>query len=111
MNPNNIDELESLEKIKKAKELLDLGAISQNEFEEIKEKYLKKINSNVGTTCKNSESDSIGLSSILETVLEDEEFNKKSFSNDIDKETAHEITKSVECWQKLLSFNNCSLFN
>lgn len=79
MNPNNIDELESLEKIKKAKELLDLGAISQNEFEEIKEKYLKKINSNVGTTCKNSESDSIGLSSILETVLEDEEFNKNLF--------------------------------
>ena len=31
-----------MEKIKEAKELLDIGAINQEEFDEIKEKYLKQ---------------------------------------------------------------------
>nr|WP_279383676.1 SHOCT domain-containing protein [Methanobacterium formicicum] len=29
------------EKLKKAKELLDIGALSQEEFDEIKQRYLK----------------------------------------------------------------------
>lgn len=32
-----------MDEIKKAKELLDIGAINQNEFDEIKNKYMKKI--------------------------------------------------------------------
>ena len=32
-----------MEKIKKAKELLDIGAITEDEFEEIKKKYLAMI--------------------------------------------------------------------
>ena len=37
----NVEEVSPLEKIKEAKELLDIGAITQEEFEEIKDKYLK----------------------------------------------------------------------
>jgi ribosomal protein L40E len=36
-------ENDPIEKIKKAKELLDMGAISEEEFESIKKKYLKQI--------------------------------------------------------------------
>jgi ribosomal protein L40E len=36
-------EVDPMEKIKKAKELLDIGAISEEEFEKIKEKYLALI--------------------------------------------------------------------
>lgn len=36
-------ENDPIEKIKKAKELLDMGAISEEEFESIKNKYLKQI--------------------------------------------------------------------
>lgn len=36
-------DIDPVEKIKKAKELLDIGAISSEEFEEIKNKYLKQI--------------------------------------------------------------------
>jgi putative methionine-R-sulfoxide reductase with GAF domain len=36
-------QVDPVDKIKKAKELLDIGAISQEEFEEIKKKYLSLI--------------------------------------------------------------------
>ncbi len=36
-------EADPVEKIKKAKELLDIGAITEEEFETIKKKYLEKI--------------------------------------------------------------------
>ena len=36
-----VEEVSPLEKIKEAKELLDIGAITQEEFDEIKEKFLK----------------------------------------------------------------------
>jgi hypothetical protein len=36
-------EVDPVEKIKKAKELLDIGAITQEEFDEIKRKYLEMI--------------------------------------------------------------------
>ena len=38
-----VEEKDPLTKIKEAKELLDLGAITQEEFDEIKSKYLKQI--------------------------------------------------------------------
>jgi ribosomal protein L40E len=37
------DTIEPVEKIRKAKELLDMGAITQEEFNQIKNKYLKQI--------------------------------------------------------------------
>ena len=36
-------EQSSADKLKEAKELLDMGALSQNEFDEIKQKYLKEF--------------------------------------------------------------------
>jgi ribosomal protein L40E len=38
-----VENVDPIEKIKKAKELLDMGAISSEEFENIKKKYLDKI--------------------------------------------------------------------
>ena len=45
---NQLDEsdkenLDPVDKIKKAKDLLDIGAITQEEFEQIKNKYLERI--------------------------------------------------------------------
>jgi len=40
---NTASEVDPVEKIKKAKELLDIGAITSEEFEEIKKKYLAMI--------------------------------------------------------------------
>lgn len=37
------EDIDPVEKIKKAKELLDIGAITQEEFDQIKNKYLEKI--------------------------------------------------------------------
>ena len=37
------EKVDPVEKIKKAKELLDIGAITSEEFEHIKEKYLEQI--------------------------------------------------------------------
>ena len=37
------DKVDPVEKIKKAKELLDIGAITSEEFENIKKKYLEQI--------------------------------------------------------------------
>lgn len=37
------DTIEPMERIRKAKELLDMGAITQEEFNQIKNKYLKQI--------------------------------------------------------------------
>ncbi len=42
-NKNSTGEADPIEKIKKAKELLDIGAITEEEFESIKTKYLEKI--------------------------------------------------------------------
>ncbi|OEC84621.1 MULTISPECIES: hypothetical protein [Methanobacterium] len=39
----NTGEISPMDEIKKAKELLDIGALNEEEFIEIKEKYLKKI--------------------------------------------------------------------
>ncbi|SCG85739.1 zinc-ribbon domain-containing protein [Methanobacterium congolense] len=41
--PTEQVEVDPVEKIKKAKELLDIGAITQEEFDEIKRKYLEMI--------------------------------------------------------------------
>ncbi|KAF5073619.1 Double zinc ribbon [anaerobic digester metagenome] len=41
--PDEHVEVDPVEKIKKAKELLDIGAITQEEFDEIKRKYLEMI--------------------------------------------------------------------
>ena len=41
-NPKTID-IDPVEKIKKSKELLDMGAITSEEFENIKKKYLEQI--------------------------------------------------------------------
>lgn len=43
--PEAVEEpsVDPVEKIKKAKELLDIGAITQEEFDEVKQKYLGKI--------------------------------------------------------------------
>jgi ribosomal protein L40E len=41
--PKQEVEIDPVEKIKKAKELLDIGAITQEEFDEIKRKYLEMI--------------------------------------------------------------------
>jgi membrane protease subunit (stomatin/prohibitin family) len=41
--PKQEVEVDPVEKIKKAKELLDIGAITQEEFDEIKRKYLEMI--------------------------------------------------------------------
>ena len=38
------EDMDALKKIKEAKELLDMGAISEDEFNQIKNKYFKKIN-------------------------------------------------------------------
>jgi membrane protease subunit (stomatin/prohibitin family) len=40
---NSTDNIDPVEKIKKAKELLDIGAITSEEFENIKKKYLEQI--------------------------------------------------------------------
>jgi len=42
-NKENIPKQSLAEKLKEAKELLDMGALSQDEFDEIKRKYLKKF--------------------------------------------------------------------
>ena len=39
----NTSEISPMDEIKKAKELLDMGALNEEEFIKIKEKYLKKI--------------------------------------------------------------------
>ncbi|MEN6553194.1 MAG: SHOCT domain-containing protein [Methanobacterium sp.] len=39
----NTSEISPMDEIKKAKELLDIGALNEEEFIKIKEKYLKKI--------------------------------------------------------------------
>ena len=40
---NRTKNIDPVEKIKKAKELLDIGAITSEEFENIKKKYLELI--------------------------------------------------------------------
>ena len=40
------EDMEALTKIKQAKELLDMGAITEDEFNQIKDKYFKQIKSN-----------------------------------------------------------------
>ena len=40
---NDNNKMDALNKIEKAKELLDMGAITQEEFEAIKSKYLKEV--------------------------------------------------------------------
>ena len=44
MGAEKFDKIELLEKIKQTKELLDMGAITQEEFETIKLNYLKELN-------------------------------------------------------------------
>ena len=39
----NTDTVDPVERIKKAKELLDIGAITSEEFENIKKKYIELI--------------------------------------------------------------------
>ncbi len=41
--PGKVENIDPVEKIKKAKELLDMGALTSEEFENIKKKYLDKI--------------------------------------------------------------------
>ncbi|OEC87355.1 SHOCT domain-containing protein [Methanobacterium sp. A39] len=42
-NKENTPEKSLADKLKEAKELLDIGALSQDEFDEIKQKYLKEF--------------------------------------------------------------------
>jgi hypothetical protein len=42
-NKENTPEQSLADKLKEAKELLDIGALSQDEFDEIKQKYLKEF--------------------------------------------------------------------